>query len=1015
MHYHLSTKITLTALFVFLFFQVSAQVKSLDSLLKKADSEVNKAMKKGNIPGLSLVIIANGQQIIRNYGYADLQNKVPVTSNTLFEIGSCSKAFTALAMARLVDRGQINPDASVSDYLPWFRVTFKGKAVKISIKQLLHHTSGIPWKTISNISPIDNPDALEQTVRTLQNQKLAHLPGKKFEYATINYDICALIIQSVTQQPFENYVQEQVINPLKLSHTQVGYPVNSSLMAKGYKSAFYHPEPFTPPVFKGNNAAGYVISNATDMSEWLKFQMGLKPSVLFKSALWTQQRDESVELHQMSSYAMGWEVALNGSGEIYHDGFNPSFTAYTAFRPRTKTGVVIMANASSNYTAYLGALIIKIISGDEPGKGYEVKDGGDSAYSIVSVILVLYILVIIGYSIFMFIEIGQKKRAYSNLNFSKVSAMLKCLFILLPFVYAVYLLPKATVGFNWSAIFVWSPFSLQVCLVLLTAAVSLSYLTYVFSIVYPAKNTFRGKMPLLVLLGILAGFANMIIIILITSSLNTDADLKYFYFYYLLMALLYLMGRRYVQIQLIRFSRGLTYNLRIELVGKILGTSHQKFEKIPRGNIYTSLNDDVGVIGESTNVFIILITNFITAIGAFIYLASIAFWATLITVCLVVIILIVYYFAGNSTNVYFEQARNSQNIFMNLTSDMIEGFKEISLQKGKKQEYQGRVSDAAQYYKEKIVTASIRFVNVSLIGETLLIIVLGVVAFGFPKMFPSIQVYTISSFVVILLYLIGPINSILSSIPALLQVRIAWNRIQEFIKTIPVNNKEVQEMLPVDKNIQHIAAHQLTFAYQSDNGEFSVGPINLEINKGEIIFIIGGNGSGKTTLAKLLTGLYTPTSGEVRINGKAINPALLGEYYSAIFSPAYLFDTLYNVDLDHKREKIDSYLKTLGLEGKVSIIENRFSTLELSGGQKKRLALLQCYLEDSPIYLFDEWAADQDPDYRKFFYRNLLPEMRAQGKIVIAITHDDHYFDVADKVLKMDMGQLEYYRKLIIQ
>jgi putative pyoverdin transport system ATP-binding/permease protein len=118
---------------------------------------------------------------------------------------------------------------------------------------------------------------------------------------------------------------------------------------------------------------------------------------------------------------------------------------------------------------------------------------------------------------------------------------------------------------------------------------------------------------------------------------------------------------------------------------------------------------------------------------------------------------------------------------------------------------------------------------------------------------------------------------------------------------------------------------------------------------------------------------------------------------------------LYSVNVEEKIQEIDHYLGLLHLKGKVAIAGDRYSTLELSSGQRKRLALLQCYLEDSPIYLFDEWAADQDPEYRNFFYRTLLPEMKSAGKIIIAITHDDHYFDVADKVLKMKMGKVELY------
>jgi ABC-type siderophore export system fused ATPase/permease subunit len=199
------------------------------------------------------------------------------------------------------------------------------------------------------------------------------------------------------------------------------------------------------------------------------------------------------------------------------------------------------------------------------------------------------------------------------------------------------------------------------------------------------------------------------------------------------------------------------------------------------------------------------------------------------------------------------------------------------------------------------------------------------------------------------------------------------------------------------------------FKYESENEEepFTIGPLDFEAKRGEITFIIGGNGSGKTTLAKLLTGLYIPEEGYIQIEGKEIEKNQLGEYFSTVFSGFHLFEKLYDVDISKKEKVVDNYIKLLRLQDKVEIKENSFSTIDLSGGQRKRLALLQCYLEDAPIYLFDEVAADQDPEFRKFFYRNLLMRMKEEGKIVIAITHDDHYFDVADRIIKMDMGKIE--------
>jgi putative ATP-binding cassette transporter len=409
------------------------------------------------------------------------------------------------------------------------------------------------------------------------------------------------------------------------------------------------------------------------------------------------------------------------------------------------------------------------------------------------------------------------------------------------------------------------------------------------------------------------------------------------------------------------------------------------------------------------------VTSFITVTGAFVYLATIAFWATLLTLTLVIVISSIYFNVSKSTQVYFEDARDTQNVFMRLLNGLIDGFKEISLQKDKKLEYKNDIDKTTSEYKEKTTIANIKFINAFLVGESLLIVLLGIVAFSIPKVFPGIELYTIMSFIVVLLYLNGPLGIIFGSIPTILQLKIAWKRIQDFIDEIPANLDLTAGVNILNKElVNSIKAENVSFTYDDDQEgkeNFSVGPINLEVERGQILFIIGGNGSGKTTLAKLITGLYEPSKGKMYINNEVVGTSQVGEYFSTVFSPCHLFEKMYNVDMTLKSEKVKKYLHVLGLTDKVEIRDNTFSTINLSGGQRKRLALLQCYLEDSPIYLFDEWAADQDPEYRRFFYKELLPEMRMKNKIIIAITHDDHYFDVADKIIKMNMGKVEYVTK----
>ena len=1019
---HVKTMTYLKSCLLFLFYLVLINVVSANTsndsfTVEEIEQEIQRLMKSGDIPGLSIFMIRGSEEITRNYGWQNVEKQSPVSSQTLFQIGSCSKAFTALAFTHFINEYEVTPEDKVSEYLPWLKVYFEGKEEEITLDQLLHHTSGIPWHTLSDIPVSSSPDALEQTVKTLIGTELSELPGEEFEYATINYDVLALIIQVVTGQKFEEYLSSSVFKKLKLEHTSVGMALDSALMSEGYKIGFFKARPYEAPVYAGNNAAGYVVSNIEDMAQWLKFQMGLTgPDELYQLAKTTHERDKTVALHDMSSYAAGWNVALTGTGLIYHGGLNPNFTSFVAFRPEQQVGVVILANSNSEFTTYMATRVVKMLAGEEIEKKFEPGDGGDTGYSGMTIALCVYILIVLAYLFMALRETVQGKRRRMPFTLKMGLTALKAVLFILPFLFGLYLIPTAMNGFNWEAVIVWTPFSFLTLVQLLIAAIGLSYLVYLVTLFLPSTDKYRSKVPLILLISILSGLANVVVIIMVTSFVDSDIEIGYILFYFGLTAGLYVLGRRFVQIGMIKFTRNLVYDMVIRLTGKIFSTSYQKFEKIDRGRVYTALNDDVSRVGDSTNIFLNLVTNIITVVGVFIYLASIALWATLLTLSLIVALAGIYYLVSTRTNIYFETARDERNVFMRLIHGMIDGYKEISLRLNKKLEYKEDVAQSAGSYKDKIIMADVSFVNAFLIGEFLLVGLLGFVAFGLPEMFETIEYYMVVSFVVVLLYLIGPINGILSNVPALMQLRVAWNRIKEFVEEIPANLDLSETQTSSLPQVESMALSNVSFSYEQRNSEhvFGVGPINLEAKAGEILFIVGGNGSGKTTLAKLLTGLYKPDQGEVLINGENLKTHEIGEYFSTVFSPPYLFQKLYNVDTQKMKQEVDEYLQLLDLAHKVEIKNNKYSTTKLSGGQRKRLSLLQCYLEDTPIFLFDELAADQDPQYRRFFYKELLPKMRAMGKIVIAITHDDQYFDVADQIMRMNEGRLEPYREFAL-
>jgi len=1004
---------TMITLF-FLVIALGLPLKNAEILEK---NKISKLYSISKIPYLIILLIQDNKiaHFSLSEPYKDYRTKA--SSKTPFEIGSTSKAFTALALLKLESEGKVNLNDPILKYLPWFKPSFKGSEQEVLVRHALHHTSGIAWNTISDIPDINSPMALEETVRLFSNLELKHKPGTQFEYATINYDILGLIIEKVSGLSYEKYTEENIFKPLGMNDTSIGVPQNNDLMAKGYKIGFFAPREYDAPVYKGNWPAGYVITNAEDMSKWLKFQMGIsRDSILTPLLKLSHQRDETVapDQYSMTSYAAGWMISLKGDGKITHGGLNPNFTSYIAFNPEKKIGVAVLANSNSEYTDIIGDYVFQVLSGVENPKPKVAVNKDDTTYSLFSILLGVVTLSILFFIASVIYGVYRKKRQYEALNLKKMIIICSGIVFVIPILYGIYLIPHAVAGFSWESAIVWSPVSFLVFIILLITSIVLALIALFLSLIFPSKKKYLKSMPLVIVLSLLSGLANSAVIFLIINSVASNVEFKYMVYYFVLAVVIYIFGRKIIQTKLLSLTYDIIADIRIDLIEKIFSSSYQKFEKIERGKIYATLNNDTAVLGNSANLIVTLITSVITVICVFIYLGSISLVATLLSLLVIGSVATLYYFVSKKAEKYFNEARETQNVYMSLLHGMVDGFKELSINRFKKREYKKDIESTVELFKSNNSIAGIKFINTFLIGESLLVIILGFVAFGFPKLFPDVQDVVLMSFLMVFLYMIGPINGILNSIPGMIQLKVSWERIQEFVKGVP----STHDLLDISnsgmncKKVSSLKLESVEYQYpdQGEHERFKVGVIDLEVKSGEILFIVGGNGSGKTTLANIITGLYKPDKGVIKIDDTEVGNADLGEHFSVVFSENNLFGKLYNIDTDKNEDLIKEYFKKFYLEEKVKLSNGAFSTTKLSNGQRKRLALIKCFLENSPIYLFDEVAADQDPDFKRYFYKELLQQMKKEGKIIIAITHDDHYFDVADKILKLDEGKVEFIK-----
>lgn len=978
------------------------EVNSLSEDKKlQIESVIEEKLEKSKIPGMEVVIVKDDNIVYQSgfgYSYTDKQTKV--NNETLFEIGSNTKAFTALGILKLESKGLIDLQDDVSKYIPWFEVRSKGKESSIKIAQLLNHTSGIPFKTIDLIPESEDENAIEKTCELLKNIELDNNPGEYFEYATINYDLLGLIIEKVTGESYEDYMQKEIIAPMGLNNTC--FNDDSSVEERksaGYKIGLFNEEEYTAPKYKGNTPAGYIVSNSNDIAAWMKIQLNENDDLIKKS-----HEKSSIEFKDGSSYYCGWYI---GEDRVEHGGNNPNYSSYIDIDFKNNVGVAVLCNTNSEYVEEICKEINTVIVGGNYTE--QTTDTNILANKIALFVIGVFgflLLVVMFFIIKAVKEILTSKRTYKGVQVKETAFSL---IIMIGIGYLIYKVPYIFFdGISWGFVSVWLPKSVMIALGFVCTCILSIYIYILMVDIYRKEK--ESQILKIIVLSVISGFGNALLIFSINTAISAKISMRYTLFIYFLIGIVfYVCSQKIVRKKLIDIANDIVYSKRMDIIKSLLMSSYKDFENFESGRIESTLNNDTESISKFINILISGITSMITIICCFIYLGIINIYVLLLSILIIVIISGIYYCFGGYADKVAEEARDLQNTFFKFINDLIYGFKELSINQKRRLEFSQDLEESCNKYKAKKNKSAMAFANMFVVGELLFTLAIGAVVFIFPYLSRNFEGASIESYVFILLYITGPVNSLLDAIPTVIEVKISLKRINSLINEICSSTNEVDEELCLTRN-DNISLKLNKVEYEYDREEeksFKVGPISYEFNSGEIIFITGGNGSGKSTLAKIMTGLYKPCKGEVTINDIVVSEKQLSQKYATVFADFYLFNKLYGIDYKSKEKDIKKYLELLQLDKKVEIKEEKFNTVKLSTGQKKRLALLVAYLDDKPIYLFDEWAADQDPEFRRFFYEELLPGLKEKGKCVIAITHDDRYFDLADKVIKMDMGKIK--------
>lgn len=462
-------------------------------------------------------------------------------------------------------------------------------------------------------------------------------------------------------------------------------------------------------------------------------------------------------------------------------------------------------------------------------------------------------------------------------------------------------------------------------------------------------------------------------------------------------------------------SQTVIQGMRLTISNKILKASFHKLEYQSK-RLFTILTDDINTISAIIIKLPAIFTAFATVLGCFGYMLIISWPLFALFMVIFLLAFILYRLPLNSYAERMRKTRNHQNTLFGYFEGLIFGLKELSINKKFRSLYTKEIIEPLTELQKKDMVIGKTTVEIfSRWGEVILFLGIGGILLLIKE--TGITTYDVMvQFLTVTVFTIAPLSRMTRVLPDFKRINIALEQIdsagldleKEKVVFLEQDNTKV---FPTDEAHPIISLKNVTYSYYHAEEEkfFKLGPINLDIKKGQITFLIGGNGSGKSTLAKVLCGLYPPEDGEVYHFGKKVEPANVENFrdqFNAIFADFYLFDELIHISQEVIDEKADEYLRLLELDKKVEIKNRKLTTTNLSTGQRKRLALLVSYLEDKPIYLFDEWAAGLDPYYKKIFYKKLIPDLKARGKTVFAITHDESYFDCADEVIMLKEGQL---------
>ena len=530
------------------------------------------------------------------------------------------------------------------------------------------------------------------------------------------------------------------------------------------------------------------------------------------------------------------------------------------------------------------------------------------------------------------------------------------------------------------------------------------------------KYLIKQSKPLLLgasFASILHGILSVFLIAQISSALTAaESDYKEMGLIFAVTALCVMLNYIMTAILFERLGQRAHSELRSFIAERVMSADYRQLELLGAARVQSALSEHCSRVAEFFVTFPVILTNAAIVISCLIYMAFLSWHVFLLAVLVLGLASLGYHLVHLRAIHHLDIAAEEQDKLFAYFRSLTDGAKELRLNRDKRITFYEDVLKRSieKVRKERTFGMSI-FVASAGWGNFLLYAFIGMVLFLLVGDVPD-RTLIMTGYALVFVYMVGPLEALLLNIPRANLAQVSADRIEEITNSMFSSEPQTSTVeLPA---LQSIVLQSVLHRYYHEQKDemFTLGPIDLQFHPGEITFLVGGNGSGKTTLAKLLVGLYPPEEGKVILNGNIIddtNRDYYRQFFTTIFSDFHLFDRLletnHGKNLDQKGNQL---LEKLHLQNKVKVQDGAFTTLALSQGQRKRLALVIAYLENRPFLVFDEWAADQDPVFKDIFYHELLPKLRAMGKAILVISHDDRYFHLADRLIRMENGRLTF-------